>query len=96
MKFVTSIHNDDMKCFHVVVQKIDKLVVMGNLNFEHHALIKRWWVSKKNECNGWDVQGQKWWSDHQKQFVFVVGSCTHFQSFGVHSNMNAKSAIEKL
>jgi hypothetical protein len=41
MKFVTSIHNDDMKCFHVVVRKIDKLVVMGNFNFEDHALIKR-------------------------------------------------------
>jgi hypothetical protein len=31
-----------------------------------------------------------------KQIVFVAGSCMHFQSFGVHNNMNAESAIEKL
>jgi hypothetical protein len=29
MKFATSIHNDDVKCLHVVVQKTHKLVVMG-------------------------------------------------------------------
>jgi hypothetical protein len=32
----------------------------------------------------------------RKQFVFIVGSCAHFQSFGVHTNMNAENAIEKL
>ncbi len=39
---------------------------------------------------------EKKWGNHRKQFAFVVGSSTCFQSFGVHSNMNAKSAIEKL
>jgi hypothetical protein len=34
--------------------------------------------------------------NHQKQFAFVVRSCAHFQSFGVHNSMSAKSAIEKL
>jgi hypothetical protein len=34
--------------------------------------------------------------NHQKEFAFVFGSCAHFQSFGVHNNMSAKSAIEKL
>jgi hypothetical protein len=28
--------------------------------------------------------------------VFVARSYTCFQSFGIHNNMNAKSAIEKL
>jgi hypothetical protein len=47
MKFVGSIHNDDMKCFHVAVQHTHKLVVMGHINFEDHVLIKRWWACKK-------------------------------------------------
>ncbi len=36
------------------------------------------------------------WGNCQKQFAFVVGSCAHFRSFGIHSNMNAESVIEKL
>jgi hypothetical protein len=40
MKFVIFIHNDDVKCFHVVVQGTHKFVVMGHINFEDHALIK--------------------------------------------------------
>jgi hypothetical protein len=31
MKFVTLIHNDDVKCFHMVVQGTHKLVMMGLL-----------------------------------------------------------------
>ncbi len=41
MKFVTFIHNDYVKCFHMVVQGKHKLLVMGCINFEDHALIKR-------------------------------------------------------
>jgi hypothetical protein len=41
MNFVASIHNDDMKCFHVAIQDTHKLVVMGHINFENHVLIKR-------------------------------------------------------
>jgi hypothetical protein len=53
MKFVTFIHNDDVKCFHVAVQRTNKLVVMGHINFEDHALIKRWWeVEKMNVIGG--------------------------------------------
>jgi hypothetical protein len=47
MKFVTFIHNDDTKCFHMVVQKTHKLVVMGCVNFEDHTLIKRRHGGKK-------------------------------------------------
>ncbi len=32
----------------------------------------------------------------QKQFAFVLRSCVHFRSFGVHSSMSAQNAIEKL
>jgi len=44
---MTSIHNDDVKCFHVVVQETHKLVVMGHINLKDHMLIKRQWVGKK-------------------------------------------------
>ncbi len=42
------------------------------------------------------LKDKKKQGNHQKQFAFVAGSCTCFQSFGVHNIMNAKSAIEKL
>jgi hypothetical protein len=47
IKSTTLIHNDDMKCFHVVIQETHKLVVMGHINFEDYALIKRQHVGKK-------------------------------------------------
>jgi hypothetical protein len=34
--------------------------------------------------------------NHRKQILFVVGGCEHFQSFGIHNNMNVKNVIEKL
>jgi hypothetical protein len=39
---------------------------------------------------------EKKWGNHQKQFVIVVGSCTRFRSFEVHSNMSVDGAIEKI
>jgi hypothetical protein len=47
MKFTMFIHNDDVMCFHVVIQGTHKLVVMGHINFEDHALIKKWWADEK-------------------------------------------------
>jgi hypothetical protein len=47
MKFMTFIHNDDVKCFHVVIQRTHKLIVMGHINFEDYALIKRWWADER-------------------------------------------------
>jgi hypothetical protein len=41
IKFMIFIHNDNVKCFHVVVQETHKLVMMGCINFENHMLIKR-------------------------------------------------------
>ncbi len=43
----TLIHNDDVTCFHMVVQGTQKMVMMGDINFEDQALIKTKWVGKK-------------------------------------------------
>jgi hypothetical protein len=51
--------------------------------------VKKWMMGEK-------FKDEKKWSNHQKQFAFVVGSCARFQNFGVHSNMSVDSAIEKL
>jgi hypothetical protein len=40
-----------------------------------------------------DVKKQ---GNRQKRFVFVVGSCACFRSFGIYNNMSEESAIEKL
>jgi hypothetical protein len=50
----------------------------------------------KNECNEWEVQGQIKWGNYWKLFLFVVGSCEHFQNSRDHKSMNANSAIEEL
>jgi hypothetical protein len=42
MESATFIHSDDAKCFHMAIQGTHKLVVMGHINFEDHALIKTW------------------------------------------------------
>jgi hypothetical protein len=39
MKSTTFFHNDDVKCFHMAIQRTHKLVVMGHINFEDHVLI---------------------------------------------------------
>jgi hypothetical protein len=46
------IHNDDTKCFHMVVQRTQKVVMMGHINFKGQTLIKRWWVGKKMNAMG--------------------------------------------
>jgi hypothetical protein len=47
MKFATFIHNDDVKCLHVVVQGTHKFVMMGHINFVDQVSIKRWREGKK-------------------------------------------------
>jgi hypothetical protein len=42
MKSMMFTHNDDANCFHVVIQRTHKLIVMGHINFEDHVLIKKW------------------------------------------------------
>jgi IS4 transposase len=96
MDFVTFIHNDDVKCFHVVVQGTHKLVVIGRINFEDHALIKRRWENEKMNVMGKMFKDEKKQGNRRKQFTFVVGSCARFRSFRIHNSMNVKSAIEKL
>jgi hypothetical protein len=59
LKSMMFIHNDDAKCFHVVVQRTRKLVVMGHINFEDHALIKRRHASKKMNAMGKKFKDEK-------------------------------------
>ncbi len=94
MKSVTFIQNDDAKCFHVAVQGTRKLVVMGRINFEDHALIKRWWEVEKMNVIGGMFKDEKKQRNYQKQFAFVVGSCARFRSFGIHSSMSAECVIK--
>jgi hypothetical protein len=41
MRFGAFVHNDEVTCFHVVVQGTQQMVVMGLHNFKDDALIKR-------------------------------------------------------
>ncbi len=59
MKFEAFIFNDDVKCSHVVVQGMHKVIVMGYINFEDHALIKKQWVSKKINAMGGKLKDVK-------------------------------------
>ncbi len=69
---------------------------MGYINFEDHALIKKWWANEKMNVKSGIFKDEKKWGNCQKQITFVVRSCARFQSFGIHNSVNAKSAIEKL
>jgi len=70
MKFEVFIHNDEVSCFHVVVQGTQTVVVMGRHNFKDELLIKRWQVGKK--MNG-TCRKLK---DENKQRV-TIESCFH-------------------
>ncbi len=66
MKSATYIHNDDAKCFHMVVQGTHKLVVMGYINFKDHVLIKRWQENDKMNMMGGMFKDEKKWGNHRK------------------------------
>jgi hypothetical protein len=55
-----------MKCFHVAVQETDKLVMMGCINFDDHALIKKQKVGKKMNVTGEMFKDEKKWGSYQK------------------------------
>jgi hypothetical protein len=69
---------------------------MGRINFKDHALIKKWWAYEKMNVIDGMFKDEKKQSNRQKQFAFIVRSCAHFRSFGIHSNMSIESVIEKL
>ncbi len=52
MKFEAFIRNDDAKCFHMAIQGTQKMVVMGHINFEDQALIKRQQEYEKMNVTG--------------------------------------------
>jgi hypothetical protein len=66
MKSIMFIHNDDVKCFHMVVQGTYKLAMMDCINFEDHVLIKRRRVDEKmNVLNGM-FKDEKKRNNHRK------------------------------
>jgi hypothetical protein len=54
------------------------MVVMGCINFEDEALIKRWQVSKNLNAMGGKLKDKNKHGNHRKLFLFVVRSCEHF------------------
>ncbi len=42
------------------------------------------------------LRTKKKWGNCRKLFLFITKGCEHFRSFGVHSSVSAKNAIEKL
>jgi hypothetical protein len=78
MKFAMFIHNDDVKCFHVVIQVTHKLIVMGHINFKDYALIKIRWANEKMNVMGEMFKDVKKWGNCRKQFTFVARSCACF------------------
>jgi len=87
MNYPTFIHNDNVKCFHVALQGTHKLVMMGCINFEDHALIKKRHAYEKMNVTGEMFKDEKKWGNCRKQFAFIIG---------IHSTMSVESAIEKL
>ncbi len=81
MKYVTFIHNDDVKCFHVVIQGTYKLIMMGHINFKDHALIKRWQVDEKMNVTSRMFEDEKM----DEEFQVVVEYVKH--QFLVKMNM---------
>jgi hypothetical protein len=58
MKFMTSIDNDEMKCFHMVVQNTHKLIMMNHINFENH-MFKKWRACKKKNVMNEKLKDEK-------------------------------------
>jgi hypothetical protein len=69
---------------------------MGRINFEDHALIKRWRASKNMNVTGQMFNDKKIHGNCWKQFAFIVGNYVCFRSFGVHNSKNVENTIEKL
>jgi len=53
----------------VAKQETNKLVVMGHINFEDFALIKRWWVGKKMNAKG------GMFKDEKKRMIVISKLC---------------------
>jgi hypothetical protein len=96
MEFEAFIHNDDVTCFHVAIQRIKEVVLIGCHNFKDEALIKRRWASQEMNGMGWKFKDENKWSNHQKLFSFLIRSCVYFLSFGVHRSTSVENVIEKL
>jgi hypothetical protein len=64
----------------MAIQKTQKMVMMGCINFKDETLIKIRWASKKMNVMGKKLKDEKTWGNRRKLFSFVVESCERFQS----------------
>jgi hypothetical protein len=69
MKFEAFIHNGDVKCFHMVIQRTQKMIVMDCIKFEDDALIKRWQACEKMNAVGKKFKNKK--NDIIIEVVFI-------------------------
>jgi hypothetical protein len=91
MRLDALIHNDEVTCFHLVVQRTQKVVVMGCHHFKDKALIKRRQACQKMNESSRKLKDENKQSNHWKLFLFTKGSYVFFGNFGV-----CRSMIEKL
>ncbi len=68
---MTFIHNDDAKCFHVVVQRTYKMVVMGRINFEDLVLIERRHIDEKMNVTSGMFKDEKKWATIESGLHFL-------------------------
>ncbi len=53
MRFEMFIHNDEVTCFHMVIQGTKKVIVMDRHNFKDEELVKKQKATQKtNETGG--------------------------------------------
>ncbi len=60
------------------IQGTQKMVVIGCINFEDHALIKKQHACEKMNLMGKKLNNQKNRCNHQKWFSFLAKSCKRF------------------
>jgi hypothetical protein len=53
------IHNDEVICFHVAIQRTQKMIVMDHHNFKDEALIKKWQATQKTNKLGGKLEEKK-------------------------------------
>jgi hypothetical protein len=56
MKFEMFIHNDEVTCFHMVVQGTQKVIMMDCHNFKDEALIEKWHATQKTNETCWKLK----------------------------------------
>ncbi len=87
MRSEAFIHNDDVRCFHVVIKKTQKMVMMGHHNFEDKVIIKRQWVGQKMNGTSGKLKDENKWSNCRKLFSFATDKlCAFLKVWNSHKH----------